>query len=161
MIFANKTKNRVQFRCRGYRTTGCTCQMKMNCVGNVERTGDYLPECYHKTGVSLPKGIRMAYSEIGLDYKGEMHTRVAKLAQETRDVPNKIWENINLEFIKEYGENYQGLRKDQVTKLVYNERRAEVGVDDIGKLKLNTAGGHKWHFSVRALCFMTKTRYSV
>jgi hypothetical protein len=51
----------------------------------------------------------MAYSEIGLDYKGEMHTRVAKLAQETRDVPNKIWEKVNLEFIKEYGENYQGL----------------------------------------------------
>ena len=109
MIFANKTKNKVQFRCRGYRTTGCKCQTKVNCVGNVEHTEDHLSECYHKAGVSLPKDMRMAYPEIGPDCTGEMHARVEKLAQETRDVSNKIWEKVNLEFIKEYGENYQGL----------------------------------------------------
>ena len=60
--------------------------MKVNCVGNSRRTGGV----YHKAGVSLPQGMMVAYPDIGPGYTGEMHARVAKLAQETRNVSNKI-----------------------------------------------------------------------
>jgi hypothetical protein len=73
-------------------------------------------------------------------------------------VPNKIWEKVNLEFIKEYGENYQGLWRDQVTKLVYNERRAETGVNAICEIEIEYSGRSQMAFLRQSTMYHDKDK---
>jgi hypothetical protein len=111
--------------------------MKVNMVGRIEYVGEHLEQCYHRAGIEPPEHFESEKPLIGQDMTKKMSASVATLAQEMRKRPNKIWEKVNKEFIEEGGNNYQGLRKDQVTKMVYNERAEEAGIDAIRKVELN------------------------
>ena len=140
MTLRNQGKTSHQYVCKVNRSTGCDRQIRVNRAGMIEAAGSHNEFCYHKAGMEAPEHLQLKQKELGHLYHDEMRLRTSVLAKETTDNATEIWRVINDEFIEKGGSNYQGLRKSQVTNLVYNLRAQEAGVDAVSKVEMKMSG---------------------
>ena len=135
------------YYCKHARThKGCTRQVHVNFLGQTITKGEHQPACFFKNGLTLPAGVHKLYGDIGKDYTAEMHARVLKIAVETKDSANDIWCQVRTEFIQKGGENFQGMRRQQVEKLVWAHRREVTGVDQVQKVEVEYGGTKRQAF---------------
>ena len=114
----NKIMNSVQYVCSANCKTGCDRQIKINQAGKIMATGSHKESCYYKEGVEAPKEIKSETKDFGEVHTDKMWMRASKLAKETVMSAGDIWDTVNKEVVKMYGPGYQGLRREQVMKLV-------------------------------------------
>jgi len=133
-----RSNSALLFNCKHWRTFKCPRQVRLNALGQVVATGEHLPACFFKNGLQPPSSDEIA--AMGHDYAHEMRAEVTKLAEETRIKADDIWQQVNHNFIKKGGQNYQGMRKHQVKKLVWHLRREQHGTDQVQKVEMEYGG---------------------
>ncbi len=103
--------------------------------------------CYHKHGVPVPEDRKAELPSVGGDFSLEMENFVKNLALEnTCKDAKEIWKETVKHFRELGGGNFQGLSKMQVTSLVYNTRRDNIGGDAIRKVEAEYSGSKKSAF---------------
>ena len=158
MTHKNQSKNSVQYRCKVWRSTGCKREIKVNRAGEIMTYGSHTANCYFKAGVEPPDELKEETREFGAIHNEEMWMRVSKMAKETVKSAGEIWDAVNGDMIAKYGSGYQGLRKDQVQKLVYKQRAEEAGVDAVSKIEAKYSGKSSSAFLRQSSVFADKDK---
>ena len=158
MTLRNPGKTIHQYTCKVKRSTGCDRQIRVNKFGVMVESGSHNEDCYHKAGIEAPGHLKSEKKEFGHLYNDEMRLRASVLAKETTKTANEIWSIVNEEFIEKGGSNYQGLRKSQVSKLVYNLRAEEAGVDAVSKVEMKMSGRSSAAFLRQSTAFTDKDK---
>ena len=141
MTKRNQSKKAIQFYCKYKRSNGCGRQCWINAQGDMRSSGEHKQECYFKAGQPIPG--EDALPKVGNDHSGDMKMRTIEEAEDVSQNPMDIWEKVNKEFLKKYGKNYIGMRKDQVINLVNNHRRQKIGGDALQKVEGEYCGSTK------------------
>ena len=90
---------------------------------------------------------------MGGDYSIDMETFVKDLALEDLSLPaGKIWMKV-VDHFKAINPNFAGLTKEQMTSLVYNTRRDNIGGDAVRKVEAEYSGSTKSAFLRKSLLF--------
>ena len=141
MTKRNKSKKTIQYDCKYKRSNGCPRQCRINAQGDMRGSGEHKQECYFKAGQTIPGDD--ALPKVGNDHSADMKIRTMEEAEDVSQNPIDIWEKVNNEFLKKYGQNYIGMRKDQVVNLVNNHRKQKIGGDALQKVEGEYCGSKK------------------
>jgi hypothetical protein len=156
---------------KGFERFKCTFHCNIDCKGcnaviKVKQNGDGTEtiiaegnhEGNHADGCIRHNGhtVRTVAVEESspVDYTSEMKQFVEEHAtsdDHRNDLPNKIWSDTVAHFRENYGQNFTGMTKSQVTSLVYNCRKSVFGSDVISKVEQMYSGDQNkaflWHHS--------------
>lgn len=148
-----------RFKCTFHRNTDCKgCNAVIKVKQNDDGTETIIAEGNHADGCIRRNGrtVRTVAVEESspVDYTSEMKQFVEERAtsdDHRNDLPNKIWSDTVAHFRENYGQNFTGMTKSQVTSLVYNCRKSVFGGDVVSKVEQMYSGDQNkaflWHHS--------------
>ena len=144
----NGGKHNITFLCKSACSLGCTCQIRVNKFGQKIKYGKHKTACFYKQGVEVPSDIasKLDIETVGQNIKHDMHVQVTKLSENNHVTRDNIWNQVNAEFIAKAGNNYQGMTREEVRKLVHNSHQAKIDGDKIQRVESEFCGTTKKAF---------------
>ena len=152
----NKDQSR-RFKCKCFRSEeACTATIKILVDGSIVSSGQHTDGCSRRNGKTV---VRREANFDGGDVTHSMHQWVEERClsvQHSHKTATAIWQDCVAHFSKICGDNFSGLSRDQVTKLVHNTRNRVYGTNAIAKVELHYTGSKSHAFLQQSTIFSDK-----
>jgi hypothetical protein len=135
----------MRYKCKCNRSEeNCTASIKVLVDGSVELSGQHTDGCYRKNGKTI---VHQEDSLAGGDVTDYMQQWVEERClsvDHSHKTAKVIWQECVDHISESFGNNFSGLSREQVSKLVHNTRNRSFGTDVISKVE-RQYGGSKSH----------------
>lgn len=152
----NKDESR-RFKCKCFRSEeACTASIKILADGSIESSGQHTDGCSRKNGKTV---VLREANFAGGDVTDLMHQWVEDRCvsvQHSHETAKAIWQDCVTHFTETCGDNFSGLSRDQVTKLVQNARNRAYGTNAIAKVEMQYSGSKSHAFLQQSTIFSDK-----